>query len=245
MKSDIVVSVEANPLLCDLIRKRFSHEIKRGDLIVENVVLTNSDASANVQFYVHQKDHVLSQFPKPQGNLESYDVITLPSTNPVDLIRKYGAPHYIKIDIEHYDAEILRCLFKNDIYPPHISAECHSPEILSLLIAVGGYDAFNMVQGVSVSEIYKERIVQTISGSTQKYSFPFGSAGPYGVDIDGGWLNGACMLRKLGIFGCGWRDIHATKNIKKSSSYSIKKGLLDLVTAKGCHTLKKLFTKKS
>jgi len=65
LKADLVVAVEANPALARHIESRFAHEIQEGRLAVENCVLTTCAEPQSVSFYVHNSDHVLSQFPRP------------------------------------------------------------------------------------------------------------------------------------------------------------------------------------
>lgn len=207
-KADVVVAVEANPLLCDQIQKKFSNEISQRRLILENFVLTDGTQSGKVSFYRHKKNHVLSQFPKP-SNLENFDEIILPSKSVLQIIAEYGSPYYIKIDIEHYDEKILRVLLENDVKPPLISAESHSIEVFSLLVALGKYNAFKLVEGKLVSQIYQNHKINTING-LETYSFPHHSAGPFGEDINGQWMTANNFFRLLGFVGLGWKDIHAT-----------------------------------
>ena len=79
-KGDLVVAVEANPVLCSPIEKRFSSEIQNGRLCIENCVLTADDSQDEVFFYSHKRDHVLSQFPKPSDAvIHDYEKVLLPS----------------------------------------------------------------------------------------------------------------------------------------------------------------------
>ncbi|MFZ0210318.1 MAG: hypothetical protein WAL59_30150, partial [Roseiarcus sp.] len=112
-KSDVVVAVEANPILCDSLRSKFNTELTAGRLYVENCVVTEG-IETDVDFYINKYGTGSSQFPKPKDcDMERFDKIVLPSLSPITIIRKYGEPFYIKIDIEHYDDAILRTLFVN------------------------------------------------------------------------------------------------------------------------------------
>ena len=53
-KSDRVVAIEANPILTEGIRQRFSSEIATGKLVVENCAVTVDDTQGAVPFYVHK-----------------------------------------------------------------------------------------------------------------------------------------------------------------------------------------------
>lgn len=210
-KAERVVAVEANPVLADQIRRRFSDAIASGRLAVEGCALTVEASAEAVPFYVHKGNHVLSQFPAPPPNkAEQFDRISVPAVNVVELVRRHGAPHYIKIDIEHYDQAILRALFANGIRPPYISAESHSIEVFALLVALGGYEAFKLVDGRSVPRRYKNALVRTESGET-RYDFPEHSAGPFGADVAGPWMTRDNFFRVLAFAGLGWRDIHASR----------------------------------
>lgn len=218
MNSDLVVAVEANPSLCRTIEKRFQAEKQNGRLAIENRVLTVDKELPEVAFYIHKKYLVLSQLSKPGYNREmKFEKVLLPSASVIDIIKKYGAPYYIKIDLEHYDSQILRSLFDNGIYPPFISAESHSIEVFSLLVCQGKYNAFKLVDGATVSQVYSDR--QILNGKNEiPYSFPPHSAGPFGNDVDGKWMNANNFFRLLAFEGLGWKDIHATNQVEADPS---------------------------
>ena len=217
LKSDLVVAVEANPTLCQIINKRFQVEIEQGELVVENCVLTVEEDVSEVSFYIHKEDHVRSQFPKPPPEeLINYEAVLLPSKSAIRIIEKYGEPYYIKIDIEHYDSEILQALYESNFFPPFISAETHDIKVFSLLVVMG-YGAFKLVEGRAVSHVYSGCSIQ--HGQEKiSYSFPYHSAGPFGNDIKGKWMNAENFLRLLAYEGLGWRDIHAARFEKADSS---------------------------
>jgi len=213
-KADIVIAVEANPLLVAQIRERFSKELNAGRLIVENCALTTEPRSSGVTFYLHKSNHVRSQFPRPADSvLDDYEEIVVPSENVVDLIKTYGEPFYIKIDVEHYDQNILEHLFLHDIRPPFISAESHSIEVFSLFVALGKYKSFNLVDGETVATKYRNHIIKT-DDREEIYSFPHHSAGPFGTDIHGPWMTANNFFRLLAFEQLGWKDVHATTMIE-------------------------------
>lgn len=222
LKSDLVVAIEACPTLCETIRQRFSNEIVDNKLIVINCVATNSENDSNVDFYISRDRHGLSQFPKPdEANLGDFEQVRLPARSAVSIIDEYGPPHYVKIDIEHYDAEILRVLFDHGIRPPFISAESHSIEVFSLLVSHGHYNAFKLVNGDEVEEFYTNRVYKSDDGQLITHSFPRHSAGPFGEDIDGDWIDADNFYRLLAFEGLGWRDIHATNLIEPNVNHII------------------------
>lgn len=213
-KADMVVAVEANPVLCRIIEQRYDSFIQAGRLIVENRVLTTNESNEPVYFYLHKKQHEYGQFPEPdQHKIHEYEKVLLESISVTSLIKKYGDPFYIKIDIEYFDQEILRALFENNIHPPFISAESHSIHVFSLFVSLGGYKSFKLVDGESVAKKFKNHPIVTSEGG-DIYSFPYGSAGPFGEDIPGAWMSADNFFVLLAYEKLGWKDIHATNVIE-------------------------------
>lgn len=240
-KSDVVVAVEANPSLCDLMRKRFDSEIREGRLVIENCVVVDRAAIGAVDFYIHKSDHVLSQFPQPSPNdLGNFERVSLPAETITGLIDRHGDPYYVKIDVEHCDALLIRALFGAGIFPPFISAEAHSAEVFCLLVALGGYNAFKLVGGSSVSNVYSNRLIDSYRERRQvRVDFPFHSAGPFGNDVDGAWMTADNFLEVLGLSGLGWRDIHATRletasSAARVSDYQFMRGCVRRVMKSKC-----------
>jgi FkbM family methyltransferase len=215
LKSDLVVAVEANPKLCEIIKKKFIKEITNGKLVVENCIVTVLSGNKNRDFYLNLHHHVLSQFLRPNKNiLDQFLKVKLPSRNIISILKDYGEPYYIKIDLEHYDAYVLKELFLRRIYPQYLSVECHSRKILDIIVQNGKYRSFKLVDGGQVPWKYKNRIINNI-----KYSFPAHSAGPFGNDIDGQWMRKKNFLFLLSVVGFGWKDIHCSLEDKPSKYY--------------------------
>lgn len=210
-KAHRVVAVEANPQLCEHIRSRFASAIESGRLVIENVVLTAQKGQQSAVFHLHRSNHVLSQFPPPApADAGDFTAVTLPALTVAELLRRHGLPHYVKIDLEHYDAPVLRALFENGVYPDYLSAEAHDAEVFRLMAGPGGYKAFKLVDGRSVAQRYGEHFIMTGFGR-ELHAFPHHSAGPYGNDIPGIWMRPEYFLGLLRIVRLGWKDIHASR----------------------------------
>lgn len=211
LKSDLVVAVEANPVLCDQMRRRFRPECDCGRLVVENKVLLESGVSKLVDFWVHRRLSVLSQFPRPEtAKLDEFERVRVEGECIVDLVRRHGNPYYLKSDLERYDAPILAALFAAGIKPPFLSSECHDPQVLAAIVGAG-YRVFKLVDGDDVYRKYRNLlIVDRLTGAVTPYSFPHHSAGPFGDDVRGPWISVESIFARLGIEGFGWKDVHAT-----------------------------------
>jgi hypothetical protein len=145
--------------------------------------------------------------------------VPLPARNVAGLMRQYGDPYYVKIDLEHYDQVLLEDLFRNGIRPAYISAESHDVTVLALLVAVGRYTAFKLVDGPTVAQRYKDHTIHTTLGP-ERYSFPHHSAGPFGDDISGPWLTANNFFRLLAFQGLGWKDVHASHVATPDPNYA-------------------------
>jgi FkbM family methyltransferase len=191
LKADKVVAVEANPALARKIINRFQSEITVGRVCVENCALVNSlNQTSEITFYVHNRIDVWSTVKTPSSeHLHEFKQLQVPCKNVVDLIRVHGDPFYIKVDIEGLDAEILTDLFNAQIVPPYISAEVHNIDVFCALVQLGKYNSFKLVDGQTVPVKYRSWHVHALDRSQVSYSFPCDSAGPFGNDVDGAWLD--------------------------------------------------------
>lgn len=190
------IGIEANPLLCAEIEKKFSKEIASGQLKIINCCLSATSDDEIVIFYVHKTNSLLSQFNKPgYDKLDDFEPINIKSKKASTIIKEYGDPYYIKIDIEFYDIMILKELISNNIYAKYLSIESQSSDILNVLLQ-SDYKYFNAVFGWTMKKFYP--------------NFDFHMAGPFGEDIKSPWLVKENLSKLFSIIKFGWIDIHAT-----------------------------------
>lgn len=207
-KAERVVAIEANPVLAAQIQARFAAAIASKRLFVEACVVTAGSEAATVPFYLHRTHHPMSQFPRPE-KIADYEEIALPSRPVAEILAEHGQPFYIKIDIEHYDEAILRAVFDAGVFPPFISAEAHSVDIFAVLLAIGGYRAFKLIDGCSGGDVYRDLEIAALDGPERR-SFAKHSAGPFGDDIDGPWRSADHISRILAAEEFGWKELHAS-----------------------------------
>lgn len=210
LKAESVVAVEANPSLCNHISSRFSREIDSGRLSLVNAALVDTEEKF-VDFYVHQKHHVLSTLNPGERHEDEYLKQQVNAVNIAHLVERYGHPYYVKIDVEGFDRQILASLHAHSIKPAYVSAESHKIGVFALLSEEMNYQSFKLVDGRSVGAVYKQTLFHSpILNKMVAYSFPHHSAGPFGNDIFGEWMDKSTLLRYLSLYGLGWRDIHAS-----------------------------------
>src|SRR5688572_27282298 len=95
-----VVAVEANPVLALQVAERFQGAVRAGLLTVLNIGIAGE--TGTLPFWVNDDESVWSSFDRDLGGrhggrCHSVDV----HCRPLDaVIRDYGVPYYLKIDIE-------------------------------------------------------------------------------------------------------------------------------------------------
>lgn len=195
--SDKVIAIEANPENCKVIKENFFNEIKEQKLILINgIVGINSDIKTE-NFYVHKKNYLLGQFPSPK-NPDYFKKIKVNYFDIIELIKKYGAPHYIKIDLEEYDHIILKRILSQKIKLNYISSEIKKIEDFLLFSKFKENCSFKIVDGHTVNFIYQ--------------NFLENSAGPFGDDIKGNWISydNFYYFLKFKLKQGGWLDVHSS-----------------------------------
>ena len=219
-KADRVIAVDANPVLTGHIATRFQDEIKSGRLTVLNHVLSDADGADPVPFYVHKHEHFRSQFaPPPAAERSHFDEIAAIPRRPSAIIRHFGEPLYVKIDVEGHDHVVLKDLLLAGIRPDFISAEAHHVDVFAWLAGPGGYNAFKLVDGPGVAVRYRDAVIRTDRGE-ERYSFPVHAAGPFGEDIAGPWMTADQFFRVLAYAGLGWKDVHAARDVTADPAYA-------------------------
>ena len=215
LKAETVVAVEANAHLVKDIEKRFASEIADGRLTVVNRAVTTKEGAVAgaAKFFTYQgkkeTGHVWSSLVRPLKRTEEYVEVEVELTHPAELFANFGAPHFVKIDLEHHDFAVMQDIIATGPLPPYLSVEAHDPRVLGLLLLEEQYQGFKMVRGSTVQKDFADLPITTDHG-TRRCSFPHHSAGPFGEDIPGDWLSRSSLVQQYGYHGPGWIDIHAT-----------------------------------
>jgi len=116
-----VVAVDANPLMIERARLRFSKEIRAKQLTLLNVGISRTSGATS--FWVSDRAE-WSSFDRSIASRDgtahrSVSVVTVPFSQ---LLAEHGVPHYLKIDIEGNDRLCIDALNGTGI-PKYISVE--------------------------------------------------------------------------------------------------------------------------
>lgn len=220
-----VIAIEANPQLAAAANLRFAQEIAGGMLTVLNLGIAPSEGVAD--FYV-ASNHQWSSFSQEVASrrgMEIIETVRVPCVPLSNILRQYGVPFYIKIDIEGYDLFCLESLSK-DTAPPYVSVEfAHGMEhrLLHRLLELG-YVWFKLLNQVTYTDkrrifdhelaarvgrkLYRMRPLQPLirrvlprsdfDTFTSQFDWTFaeGASGPFGEQTYGRWHTSEEVLRR-------------------------------------------------
>lgn len=190
-----VVAIEANPALVAHCKERFAPEITKGQLqIVDRAI---SPSTGAIEFYVDEENDLWGTAdPEWKKRFEKLghtgDIIEVQAATMKEIIREYGIPYYMKIDIEGYDILCLQGLEGEPETPKHVSIESSATsfettaEQLSLLKRLG-YTKFKMVLQ---NDVPKQRCPRPArEGAYVDYQFKSSTSGLFGEELPGRWLS--------------------------------------------------------
>jgi len=221
-----VVAVEANPALCTQLRARFGTELSDGTLQLVEAAISNRIGL--IDFWVNDTQTEWSSIVEEVGERGgAARRISVPTVTMEYLFGKFGAPYYLKIDIERADVHCLRSIRPND-RPSYVSVEAHELEYLFLLRAAG-YNAFKCVDQMSHNDKQVPRFTR-LRRMTEKIQrrvlhvnqrFPKGSSGPMPDETIGTWQTleqtayewlhfNFGYQRRTRLYCHSWIDFHAT-----------------------------------
>jgi FkbM family methyltransferase len=228
-----VVAIEANPGLVEKARQRFRREIADGRLFIEWVGIV--DQPGSLPFWICDERDVFSSFDATRAGRNGLKcrAIEVECVTFDTILKKYGIPHYLKIDIEGAEPHCLKCLQPKQL-PQYVSLEAEDLEWLELLQQLG-YSEFKIVDQMRHNSRFPDFANTTMFSRSAKqicwYAdrfknrlgrpfFPRGSSGPFGEQTPGQWQSfeevaSNWLHMRLGHYKNGtlnrnsWFDFHA------------------------------------
>jgi FkbM family methyltransferase len=230
-----VLAIDADPDLTGQARLRFAPEIESGRLTILNVGISQSDSVE--KFWICEANNDRNSFIESFAGRDgcAHHSIDVPTRRFDDILRQFGIPIYLKIDIEGRDRLCIDAL-QQITTPRFISAEDGGPDprtgvpgTLASMRAVG-YRYFNLVSQRDFRPLFRRwhrrylpnplvrvvnsaaygrlrlplvsRLVEPITyrkilaRRNGGHEFKWGSSGPWGKGIPGGWVTfeEACRL---------------------------------------------------
>lgn len=212
-----VVAVEANPELVRAAKARLQPYVTSGQLVVLNVGIAAHNGLST--FYIDPVYSEWSSFDQELGSRSGEGATVVVATASLaDVLREFGCPHYLKVDIEGHDLLTLEQLEGTACRPTYVSVENGHPPMLEALVRMG-YDAFKFINQATVPEMTLPRPAR--EGRDIAHAFPFGATGPFGEETPGDWLPAEEVETRIRAYWGipdrdanihGWFDLHARHN---------------------------------
>lgn len=225
-----VIAIEANPALIDKAEKRFSKEIKSGQLSLVNAAVAESPGEVTLSICADDlgSSTIYSSHLGQREIATSYTVPGMPITY---VFAEYGTPWFMKVDIEGADRLPVLALTKQ-LRPEFLSFEVGNDfgELLEHAQKIG-YTKFKLINQCNFLEIHeqdnlKERVarklIKMVGYSEPMFAIRQGrkftlrhSAGPGPWASSGKWhaaqsiLSTYIRLANENQLG-GWYDLHAS-----------------------------------
>jgi FkbM family methyltransferase len=229
-----VVAIEANPELVAAARERFSDAIASGRLTILNLAVSDRDGRATFYRSAEQQDlsfsatvlsttvgELAEEFSRRFG--ARFEPIEVESRRFETILKRYGIPYYLKIDIEGADILCVRALEPFSERPKYVSVEiprldpdrrykdlCH----LYLL----DYRWFKIIDQ---RFLHRSRLpCPAREGGYVSFEFGGHTSGPFGEETPGRWLSFDEIVptytsptsgKDAWLWGStgGWFDLHA------------------------------------
>jgi FkbM family methyltransferase len=188
-----VVAVEADPVLAESATRRFRDAIAERRLTIVNKAV----AARPGRVVLHRVQNAIwSTLEDARAELAArkgsdHDDIEVDAITSADLLREYGVPYYLKIDIEGLDTTALKGLSEIEDRPSYVSIEAERRDLQSvrdeLAIFVSlGYDRFKVVaQHLVHHQREPTPPREGVAGGPPKAE----SSGLFGEDLAGRWLS--------------------------------------------------------
>ncbi len=180
-----VVAIEANPILCQQACSRFADEIANKRLTIINAGIARE--TGELDFFVNEQISEWSSFIQTTAGRGGHPlkVIQVRSASMTDIIAIYGAPYYVKIDIEGHDHIALEQCLDQKSCIPYISVE-NGFDMLNLL-RDHSYSGFKYIQQNNITNV--EQVFPPLEGHYVHHIFERGASGLFGEDTPGPWLD--------------------------------------------------------
>jgi len=229
-----VVAVEAVRQFVDAALLRFHKEIESRRLTVVNCAI--AEECGERPFFVSDDHPEWSSFDPSIAGRDgaTYQETTVTTSGFGDIVRKWGRPHYLKVDIEGADSLCIKDLEESNL-PAYVSveSECGGSEIPLTeaqflgnfrLLRERGYDRFKLVNQQSLVPLTRSNLknvwnpayralMRQKTEALNGWTFIEGSSGPWGNGILGPWMDFSeavdlyCTCREL-FFRTGGKPLY-------------------------------------
>jgi FkbM family methyltransferase len=210
-----VIAIEADPSLACRVRQRFSTQIKAGKLCVLNAAIANRPGLCSLMEHEVEKQWSTVIEDAIKSKPGKFHRIVVPAITFDEVLKLFGVPYYLKVDIEGAEIEVIRFLKASDPLPRFISFEVSLDAfaILDWLMQLG-YGQFKLINQYTVPEMQLPNPPR--EGLFCGQQFTHTMSGPFGEETPGKWLTSAEILMEVERIRdpdvqepSHWFDVHA------------------------------------
>jgi FkbM family methyltransferase len=197
-----VVAIEANPELREECERLFRDDIAAGQLTIVGKAISHS--AETISFFVNEKNSNWGTtnprwVRRNEARGAKSHEVQVEATTINEVLRQFGTPYYMKIDIEGADSLCLSGLVHAEERPEYVSVEASATSIkdtfaqLSLLDRLG-YTKFKIVPQRTIADQRCPNPAR--EGVFVDYRFEPGSSGLFGEETPGEWQSLARVRRR-------------------------------------------------
>jgi len=185
-----VIAIEANPAMVEQARARFASDIAAGRLVIRQAAVAPEPGL--IRFFVCDtmsawsttQPHLVEQWSRTGARFRAIEVEAVPFAQ---ILREYGVPHYLKVDIEGSDLLCIKALAEFSARPAALSVEVdfkNHDELLKTAHALG-YSRFQLIPQSSIAAQRPPNPAR--EGKSVDYRFVTGCSGLFGKDLPYNW----------------------------------------------------------
>jgi FkbM family methyltransferase len=206
-----VVAIEALPSLAQIATQRLREYVRLGQLIILNVAVAEKDGP--ITFFENPGNSVWgTTFPKWARRNERLGEksreTTVHGMKFANILKEYGVPYYLKVDIEGADLLCLEGLKCVDSRPKYISIESSKTSWRDLcnefaLLTSLGYSSFKVIP--QHCTILQECPFPAMEGRYVNHRFTDGASGLFGEETPGEWITRRQALKRYRLIFLRYR----------------------------------------
>lgn len=195
-----VVAVEASPELSSTLEKRFATDIAAGRLVVVNAAIAEESRPVPLFLNTRKSNWGTTRLAFAERNRRRGAPSRCIMVNGVTfdtVLRRFGMPYFLKIDIEGRDLLCLRALEQFPTRPRYVSFESTTTSWGDLiaefdLLESLGYRRFKVIAQHQVDAQIPPNPAR--EGRYVPHRFQLGSSGQFGAEAPGEWMDRSAAL---------------------------------------------------
>jgi FkbM family methyltransferase len=184
-----VVAIEAHPTFCELLAKRFQGAVASGQLTILNTAISRK--AGKIDFFINDDNSVWGTTNPEwvdrnrQLGASAVKKLVVDSCRLSDVVKRFGVPHYCKIDIEGNDVDALASFAESGTVPDFVSIESEKLDWHRLIKELRLFHSL----GYRRFKVIDQSLIDLQECPSLDYKFEPESSGLFGEELPGRWLS--------------------------------------------------------